>query len=129
MIETDNFLKESTIHFGHNLLKTLIVYFSRLYFSWEDERYGYIISWHNKGAVFKSMFLLKAKSCVISLTTIFCVLPAIDMVRVYRSILEILYFDKVNIGPLGFHIIYLLNIQAIKLNVIILVKSHVDRAR
>ena len=70
-----------------------------------------------------------ANSCVISLTTIFCVLPVIDMVRVYRSILEILYFDNVNIGPVAFHIIYLLNIQGIKLNVTILVKPHVDRAR
>ena len=51
------------------------------------------------------------------------------MVRVYRSILEILYFDKINIGPVAFHIIYLLNIQGIKLNVTILMKLHVDRAR
>ena len=70
-----------------------------------------------------------ANSCVISLTTIFCVLPVIDMVRLYRSILEILYFDKINIGPVAFHIIYLQNIQGIKLNVTILVKAHVDRAR
>lgn len=51
------------------------------------------------------------------------------MVRVYRSILEILYFDNMNIGPVAFHIIYLLNIQGIKLNVTIFVKPHVDRAR
>ena len=70
-----------------------------------------------------------ANSCVISLTTIFCVLPVIDMVRVYRSILEILYFGKINIGPVAFQIIYFLNIQRIKLNVTILVKPHVDRAR
>lgn len=70
-----------------------------------------------------------ANSCVISLSTIFCVLPVIDMVRVYRSILEILYFDNMNIGPVAFHIIYLLNIQGIKLNVTIFVKPHVDRAR
>lgn len=49
-------LLEWTIHFGHNLLKALTVYFSRLYFSCKDERYDYIISWHNKGAVFESMF-------------------------------------------------------------------------
>ena len=36
------------------------------------------------------------------------------MVRVYRSILEILYFEKINIGPVAFHLIYLLNIQGIK---------------
>lgn len=76
--------------------------------------------------MFESMF---ANSCGISLTTIFCVLSVIDMVRVYRSILEILYFDKINIGPVAFHIIYLLNIQGIKLNVTILLKPHVDRAR
>lgn len=51
------------------------------------------------------------------------------MVRVYRSILEILYFDKINISPVAFHLIYLLNIQGIKLNVTILVKTHLDRAR
>lgn len=50
-------LLEWTIHFGHNLLKALVVYFSRLYFSCKDEGYDYIISWHNKGAaVFESMF-------------------------------------------------------------------------
>ena len=71
-----------------------------------------------------------ANSCVISLTTIFCfACYPHGLVRVYRSILEILYFDKINIGPVAFHLIYLLNIQGIKLNVTILVKTHVDRAR
>ena len=51
------------------------------------------------------------------------------MVRLYRSILEILYFDKINIGPVAFYIIYLPHIQGIKLNVTILVKPRVDRAR
>lgn len=72
-------LLEWTIHFGHNLLKALVVYFSRLYFSCKDERYDLIVSWHNKVTRELCSKVCLANSCGISLTTIFCVLSVIDM--------------------------------------------------